>query len=118
MAGRSSVVNQRMTFFRFQEFGNIRRADFQFQRRGHTVERLHPLARQVLTMLVQINKSGRNNEACGVNHATTAHCLGSYPHNLPVADADISHGIQSSLWIHHSPALDHEIELLRHRDCR
>ena len=114
MARRCAIVNQRTTFFRFQEFGNIGRANFEFERRGHTIKRFHSLARQVLSMLVQINKSRSDHQPFRVNHPPSAHPLGSYPNNLPPTDPNIPHRIQPGLWIHDSSALDHQIVFLRH----
>ena len=68
MAGRRSVMNQRVTFFRFQEFRNVGRTDFQFQRAGHPVQRLDPLACHILAMLVQINESWSNHQPASMNH--------------------------------------------------
>ena len=60
MACRRSIVNQRVPFLGFQKLRDIRRADLHFQSRGHAIKRFHTLAGQILPVLVQIDKSGRN----------------------------------------------------------
>ena len=53
-------MNQRMAFFRFQKLRDIGCSDLQLQRGRHSIERLDSLARQILSVLMEINESGRN----------------------------------------------------------
>ena len=72
MAGGGPIVNQRVAFFIFQELGDIGHSDFHFKRGGYSVERLDPLALEILTVLMEIDESGGNYEPLGRNDAASA----------------------------------------------
>ena len=106
-------MNQRVTFFRFQEFRNVGRTDFQFQRAGHPIQCLNPLACHILTMLVQINESGSNHQPASMNHPLPIQNFSRDADNLPVANTNVPHPIEPGLGIDNAPALDHQIVPLR-----
>src|SRR5271169_131696 len=69
VAGGGAVVNQRVAFLGFQELGYVGHADFQFERGGDTVKRLDALAGEVLAVLMQIDESGSDHQAAGMDDA-------------------------------------------------
>ena len=112
-------MNQRMAFFRFQEFGDIRRAYFQLQSGRYPIECLHALACEVLRVLVQVNESGCNDQPIGLDDTVPVERVGRNADNLSVADADIAHRIQSGFGVHDSSPCEYKIVLLRgHKDGR
>src|ERR1700722_16188039 len=107
-----------MTFLRFQELRDIRRSDFQFQRRGHTVEPLDALAGQALGMLGQNNEAGSHYETGNINNAPSTERLGGYADNLPFAYAHVAYTIQAGPRIDDASTFQNQIVLLRRRDGR
>ncbi len=105
-------MNQRVALFRFQELSDVGRADFQFERRGYAVERLHALALHLLAVLVQVNESGSDHQPAGMDDAASAQRLGRDADDLSVADADVAHSIQAGFGIHDTSAFEHQIVLL------
>ena len=116
MAGGGAVVNERAPLFRFEELSDIGRADFQFERGGHAVERFHPLALHLLTVLMQVNESGRNDQVSGMDDPASGELAGRNTDNLAVEDANVAHGIEAGFGIHDTSAFEHEVELLRGHD--
>jgi hypothetical protein len=57
-----TVIDDRPSVFCLQKLGNVGRANLHFQRGRYAVERLHPLALDLLPVLMQIDKAGRNHE--------------------------------------------------------
>ena len=112
MAGGGAVVNERVAFFRFQELGDVGRADFQFERRGDAVQRLDALALDLLAVLVKINESGSDHQSAGMKDAPSAQRIGRDAGNLAVADANVADSVQSGFWIHDASAFEHQIVLL------
>src|SRR5882762_10127355 len=106
MTGRRAIVDQRVTFLVFQEPGDIGHADFHFQGRGYSVQRLDALAFYVLAVLVQIDESGSDDQAVAVNDTPPAQRFGRDADNLPVADADVAHGIEAGFGVHDASALE------------
>jgi len=116
MAGRGTVVNERVPFFCFEELSDIGRADFQFERGGYAVKRFHSLALHLLTVLMQVNESGSDDQASGMDDTASAERVGRDADNLAVEDANVAHGIEAGFGIHDTSAFEHEVELLRGHD--
>src|SRR5437588_5783529 len=112
MAGGCSVIDQRMSVFGFQESGDIRRADFHFQRHRDAVHGLHALAFEVLTMLMEIDKTGCYDQVRCVDRTLARQLLVRYTLDLTAGNADIADSIQSSFGIEHTTALDDQVVLL------
>jgi hypothetical protein len=98
--------------FGLQELSNVRHADFHFERRGDSIQRLDTLACQVLAMLMQINKAGSDYQTAGANDAPAAQRLGRDANNLAIANANVAHCIHTRFWIHDPAAFEHKIVLL------
>src|SRR5205085_6168168 len=88
MACGRAVVNERMSLFRPQKLRDIGRTDFQFERRGYTVERFDSLAFNLLPVLVQVNEAGSDHQPAGVDHATSGQGVGGNAGNLSIANAN------------------------------
>src|ERR1700690_1813146 len=112
MAGGAAVVNQRAPLFRLQELSDIWRADFQFERRGYTVERFHSLALYFLAVLVQVNESGSDHQPAGMDDTAPGQRVGRDANNLPVADANVAHCIEAGFGVHDTSAFEYQIVLL------
>ena len=118
MAGRRSVVDQRMAVLHFQKLGNVRHADFQLQCSGDTVKRLDALAFQVLAVLVQIDEARSDDEAAGGDNPLAAQGVGGDARDLSTVDAYIADGVETAFGIKNATAFDDEVILLRERNRR
>jgi hypothetical protein len=90
----------------------VRNSDLHFKRGRHAVEGFDALAREFLAMLVQIDKSGRNRKARGVDDAFARERLCGNANNSAIADADIAHGVEAGFGVHDAPAFEDKIVLL------
>ena len=92
--------------------GDVGGADFHFQSGGHAVEGFDALAGGILAVLVQVDETGSNDEAGGMNDAASVERRSGDGGNLAVANADVADGVEASLGINDAPAFDHEVVLL------
>src|SRR6516165_5256095 len=111
-------MNQRPALFRFQKLSDIRRADFELERHGYTVERLNALAFHFLAVLVQVNEPRSYHQTLGMDYPFSGQHVGRDADDLSVAYSDVSHAIQAGFGIHDTAAFEHEIILLCRDDGR
>ena len=64
-------MNERVTFFFFEELGDVGGADFEFESHGDAIEGLEALAGQFLAMLVEVDEAGGDDQAGGVDDAAS-----------------------------------------------
>ena len=98
MARCRAVMNQRMTFFCLQKLGHVRHADFQFERGGHAVQGFHALALEVLSVLVEIDEAGSDDQAARADHPLPAQRIGGNASDLAAGDADVADGVETRFW--------------------
>ena len=73
---------------------DVRRAYFEFERRGDAIVDLIMLIREVLTVRVQINETGRYEEAVGVERGFTGKRRGGDGGNPVALDAYVPNGVE------------------------
>jgi hypothetical protein len=96
----------------FQERRHVWNADFHFERRGHSIECLDVLAGGLLSVLVEIDESGRDHESGNMDHTLARQCFRRNAGDLSIADSNIANRIESRLRVHYASALNHEVVLL------
>jgi hypothetical protein len=65
---------------------------------------------------MQVNESGSDDQAAGLDDPASAQGVGRDADNLAVEDANVAHGIEAGFRIHNTSAFEHEVELLRGHD--
>ncbi len=109
MARGRAVVDQGAALFLLQKCGDIRHADFHFQRGGNAVEGFEAAARGVLPMLVQVDEAGRDDESLDVDDAFAGERLRRDPRHLALGNTDVADRIETGLRIHYAPAAEHDV---------
>ena len=84
-------------------------ADLHFQCGRHAVQRLQSFAHRVLTVGVEIDEAGRDDEAGGVDGVHAFEPILGYLHDRAVPDRDVARSIESGFRIHDAPVQDHEV---------
>jgi len=107
MTRRRAVVDDRPAFLHFQECRYIGHANLHLQRRRNAVKGLHPLAFDLLPVLVQIDKPRRHHQSGGLYHAPALQRLIGNTRDPAVTNADVAHGVKAGLGIHHPSAFEH-----------
>ena len=95
-----------------QKLGDVRRADFHFQRGGYAVEGFDALAGEILAVLVEIDEAGCDDKAGGVDDAASAERDVGDASDFAVADADVSDGVKVSFGVEDTATFEDEIVLL------
>ena len=116
MAGRGSVMYERVAFLRLEKLSHIGRADFHFQRCRHAIEGLYPLAGQILPMLVQVDESRRDHEAGRVDNTPTLQRRMRNSRDPSLLNPNITHSIGLGFRVNDASALDHDVVLLGHQE--
>ena len=92
--------------------------DFELERGGHAVHCFEAIVFFVLTMLVQIDKTRRDNQTTSIDHSTTAKIAAADRFDSAVGDSEIADRIGTRFRIDHSAVEDDEIQrCLRPREC-
>ena len=97
---------------------DIRRADFQLERRRHAIQRLEAIAFAVLAVRVQIDEAGRHDFACGVDGRAARQSIRGDRRDASGVDADVPDTVEAGLGIDDAAASDHELEGLLSRRRR
>ncbi len=87
-------------------------ANLQLQRRRHAVVRVVPVALGVLSVRVEIDEPGRDDETGDREGLARRERLDGHRRNAAVADAHVAPGVQGCLRVEHAPAHENEIVLL------
>ena len=113
MAGRGAVVDQRMAVFLLEKRRDIGHADFHLECGGYPIERLHPAAGEVLSMLVQVDKPRGYDESLGADDTLPASGSVEMRAILPLLMPTLRIAVESGFGVHDPSAFDDEIVLLR-----
>src|ERR1700689_1845528 len=84
-------------------------ADFHFERGSDAVEGFDALAGDVLPMLMQVDETGGDDQASGVDDAAPAERSGSDAGDFSVANSHVADGVEGSLGVHDAAAFEDEI---------
>ena len=110
MADRRPVVEERSAITRCVPTFDGIDADLELQRCRHAVSSLIAIAGQVLSVGVQVDKTGRHHEPRRVQHLPCRQRGFGNGDDLAIADADVAWGVEAALRVHHAATGDDEIE--------
>jgi hypothetical protein len=106
-------VDRGLPFARRVPRVDIGRADLEFGHRRHAVLRLQRIVGRRLRVLVQVDEPRRHHVSAGVDRRRSVERRFRDRADHAAADADVAHGIETRLGIHHAAAAQDEVEVLR-----
>ena len=92
---------------------DVSRPHFQLERARHTVRHHQGICFFGLTVLVQVDEPGCDDETACVNGARAVQRVFGHRLDAAVADSDIHDGIETRFRIHHPAALDDDVVVPR-----
>ena len=114
MTGRAAVIEERASLTLRDEASDIRHTDLHLERRRHAVERLEPVAFGVLSVGVQIDETGRHDQAPGVDDTRACQRFSCDSCNRATGDANVHHPIHARFGIDDAASpKDHVVPILR-----
>ena len=93
---------------------DVRGSDLELERCGHAVGGAQRVVFRVLSVCVQIDEARGDDEPANVEHALARECSGRDALDHAAADADVAHGVEAALGIHHAAAAQNQLVAGRH----
>jgi len=95
MTRSGAVVDHRPAFLSLEKRRDVGHADFHFEAGGHAVQCLEPTAGCILSMLVQVDETGRDHQAVRPDDAFARERLRRDPRDPVARNSDIADGVET-----------------------
>src|SRR5260221_8341718 len=109
VANRRAVIDQRPAFACGVESRDVAGAHLELERGGDAVERIQAIVLVVLTVNVEIDEAGRDDEASRVDHSLASQRARCDRGDLASPDSDGPNCIELRLAVDHSAVRDHDV---------
>ena len=115
MANRGAVMDDGIAFARRDPIGDRVDAELELQSGGDAVQRLETVAHRILSMCVQIDETGSEDQAARLDDLGCLERGLGDGHDRAVGDANVADGVEPRLRIHDACVAENELGGIRRR---